>query len=118
MEENIMMNVKIQMFSLLEEKQVKVLTETNLNAVTDEGAEVILPSGKAWGLEADLVAISVGMKEQENFALGSAMNIVPLSGVIGEMAMKADEVHLIGDCATLGRIREATESGERVGRWL
>ena len=48
----------------------------------------------------------------------SSMSIVPTSGVIGEMAMKCDEVHLIGDCATLGRIREATEAGERVGRWL
>jgi len=62
-----MTNVKVQMFSLLEEKKVKILTDTTLNAVTDEGAEVILPSGKAWGLEADLVVISVGMKEQENF---------------------------------------------------
>ena len=46
------------------------------------------------------------------------MNITPLTGVVGEMAMKADEVHVIGDCATIGRIREATEAGERVGRWL
>ena len=118
METNIMNNVKVQMFSLLEEKNVKVLTETKLNIVTDDGVEVIMPNGKAWELEADLVVIAVGMKEQENFTLGSAMNIVPMSGVVGEMAMKADEVHLIGDCATLGRIREATEAGERVGRWL
>ncbi|MFC1693686.1 FAD-dependent oxidoreductase [Candidatus Latescibacterota bacterium] len=118
MEENIMNNVKVQMFSLLEEKNVKVLTEIKLNIVTDDGVEVIMPNGKARELEADLVVIAVGMKEQENFTLGSAMNIVPMSGVVGEMAMKADEVHLIGDCATLGRIREATEAGERVGRWL
>ena len=77
-----------------------------------------LPNGKAWGIEADVVAIAIGMKKEETFTLGSAMNIVPTSGIIGEMAMKCDEVHLIGDCATLGRIREATEAGERVGRWL
>ena len=94
------------------------MTETKLNAVTDDGCEITLPSGKAAGLEADLVVFAVGMNEQENFTLGSAMNIVPQSGIIGEMAMKADEVHLIGDCAVLGRIREATEAGERVGRWL
>ena len=58
------------------------------------------------------------MQEQETFTLGSAMSIVARSGIVGEMAMKCDEVHLIGDCATLGRIREATEAGERVGRWL
>jgi hypothetical protein len=34
------------------------------------------------------------------------------------MGMQADEVHFIGDCASLGAIREATEAGERVGRWL
>jgi 2-enoate reductase len=118
MEENIMTNVKVQMFALLVEKKVKIMTDTTLSAVTDDGAEVTLSNGKAWGIDADLVAVATGFKEQENFTLGSAMNIVPKSGVIGEMAMKADEVHLIGDCATLGRIREATEAGERIGRWL
>ncbi|MBT4485513.1 MAG: FAD-dependent oxidoreductase [Candidatus Latescibacteria bacterium] len=118
LEDNIMTNVKVQMFNLLEEKKINTMTETKLSAVTDDGCEVTLPNGKAAGLEADLVVFAVGMQEQENFTLGSAMNIVPQSGVIGEMAMKADEVHLIGDCAVLGRIREATEAGERVGRWL
>ena len=118
LEENIMTNVKVQMFTLLEEKNIKVMTETKVTAIIDEGCEICLPNGKQTGLEADVVAFAVGMKEQENFTLGSAMNIVPQSGVIAEMAMKADEVHLIGDCATLGRIREATEAGERVGRWL
>jgi hypothetical protein len=27
-------------------------------------------------------------------------------------------VHIIGDAATLGRIYEATQAGERVGRYL
>ena len=114
----IMTNVKVQMFNLLEEKGIKTMTETQLTAIIDEGVEVTLPNGKAWGLDADVVAIAIGMKKEETFTLGSAMNIVPTSGVIGVMAMKCDEVHLIGDCATLGRIREATEAGERVGRWL
>ena len=118
LETEIMTNVKVQMFNLLEEKGVKTITETQLSAVTDDGVEVILPNGKAWGLEADVVAIAIGMKEEETFTLGSSMSIVPTSGVIGEIAMKCDEVHLIGDCATLGRIREATEAGERIGRWL
>lgn len=119
LEENIMTNVKVQMFSLLEEKNVKIMTDTKLNAVTDDGVEVILPNGKQWGIEADLVVYATGLKQPETFTTGgTSMNITPVSGIVGEMAMKADEVHIIGDCATLGRIREATEAGERVGRWL
>jgi len=120
LEENIMTNVKVHMFELLKEKNVKIMTETRLNAVTDDGVEVILPNGKAWGLEADLVAYAVGMKAPETFTGGDAagMNIAAQGGLAGEMSMKADEVYVIGDCASLGRIREATEAGERVGRWL
>ncbi|MCE5250909.1 NAD(P)/FAD-dependent oxidoreductase [bacterium] len=118
MEENIMTNVKVQMFNLIVEKNIKVMTETQMSAVIDSGVEVVLPNHKASGLDADLVAIAIGMKKQATFTAGSAMSIVPTSGVAGEMAMKCDEVHLIGDCAKLGRIREATEDGERVGRWL
>jgi 2-enoate reductase len=114
----IMTNVKVQMFDLLETKKVKTMTETKPTAITDEGVEVVLPNFKAWELKADLVAIAIGMKKQATFTGGSSMSIVPTSGVVGEMAMKCDEVHLIGDCAKLGRIREATEEGERVGRWL
>jgi len=32
--------------------------------------------------------------------------------------MKAEEFHIIGDCEHPGRIREAVESGERVGKLL
>ena len=120
LEENIMTNVKVQMFELLKEKNVTVMTGTKLSAVTDDGAEVILPSGKAWGINADLVAYAIGMKSPQTFTAGgtAGMNITAQSGIAGEMAMKSDETYVIGDCATLGRIREATEAGERVGRWL
>jgi NADH dehydrogenase FAD-containing subunit len=106
------------MVQLLEDKKVTVMTRTTLNAVIDDGVEVILPNMRQWGLEADLVAIAVGMKTGRNFTRGSSMHLAPMEGVIGEMAMKAKEVHLIGDCAVPGRIREATQEGERVGRWL
>jgi 2-enoate reductase len=118
MEDNDNVNVKIQMVQLLEDKKVTVMTRTTLNAVNDDGVEVILPNTRQWGLEADLVAIAVGMKTGRNFTRGSSMHLAPMEGVIGEMAMKAKEVHLIGDCAVPGRIREAIQEGERVGRWL
>jgi len=120
MEENIMTNVKVKMFALLEGKGITAMTETQVTAITDEGVEVILPNGKAWGLDADLVVYAIGMKQPETFTAGgtAGMNIAAQSGLAGEMAMKADEVYVIGDCAHLGMIREATEAGERVGRWL
>lgn len=119
MEENIMTNVKVQMFALLDEKGVKVMTGTKLNAVIDNGVEVTLPNGKARGIDAGLVVIAAGYKKPETFAAdGTSMNFTTGSGTVCEIAMKADEVYFIGDCAAPGRIREATEAGERVGRWL
>lgn len=116
-----MPNTKVQMFNLIEEKNISVMTNTKLHAVTGDGAEVLLPNGKIWGLEADVVAYAVGfIRDETSYAENTTMNLLkfPRRVVIGEMAMKADEVHFIGDCDTLGRIREATEAGERVGRWL
>jgi len=120
MEENVMTNVKVQMFNLIEEKGIKVMTDTKLTKVIDEGCEVILPNGKEWGLEADLVIYAIGFENPGTFTGGShvGMNIAARGGVAGIMSMKADEVHIIGDCASLGAIREATEAGERVGRWM
>ena len=94
-------------------------TDTRLNAVTDEGIEVVLSNGKQWGIDADLVVIAAGFKQPEAVtAGGTSMSLVSVSGLVGSLAMKADEVHIIGDCASLGRIREATEAGERVGSRL
>jgi 2-enoate reductase len=118
MEENIMKNVKLQMFNLLEEKKVKVMTETKVNALTDGGVEVILPNGKQWCLDADLAAIAVGFKKTEGKVAGSVMTIAAHEGLAAAMSMHADEVHIIGDAANLGRIYEATQAGERVGRNL
>jgi hypothetical protein len=46
------------------------------------------------------------------------MKVQPKSGLIPALSMKAEEVHVIGDCACVARILEATADGERVGRWL
>ncbi|MHB9030938.1 MAG: FAD-dependent oxidoreductase, partial [Candidatus Latescibacterota bacterium] len=118
MEENIMKNVKLQMFNLLEEKGVKAMTDTRVNAITDEGVEVILPNGKQWGLDADLVAIAIGFKKTENKVAGAAMSISAHEGLAATLSMFADEVHIIGDAITPARIYEATQTGERVGRNL
>ena len=46
------------------------------------------------------------------------MKVQPKSGIIPALSMKAEEVHVIGDCTYVGNILEATEAGERVGRWI
>ncbi|MDD3777052.1 MAG: NAD(P)/FAD-dependent oxidoreductase [Actinomycetota bacterium] len=105
--------IKLRLTDLMKEKNVKVMTETKLNAITDEGAEVIVPydtqmglaeGGREEGLDADLVAIAVNQKADQD--------------LIKILSMKALEVHTIGDCVNVARIREAVEAGELVGRTL
>jgi len=108
------------MMLLIEDRDITVLEGTQVTDVTDDGVEVLLPSGKLWGIEADLVVYAVGIKPHgeavENS--GPAMKVQPKSGIIPALSMKAEEVHVIGDCTYVGSILEATEAGERVGRWL
>ncbi len=118
MELNIMTNVKVQMFNLFEEKNIRVLTDTKLAAVTDAGVEVTLPNGKQWGLESDLVVIATGFKAEDGVTPSEVMQVPTLKGSAAALAMQCDEVHTIGDCHKPGAIREATEVGERIGRWL
>ena len=118
METNIMKNVKVQMFNLLGEKNITVLTGTKATAFIDEGVEVLLPSGKLWGLEADVVAVAIGYKAEDAITPSEKMQVLTQETLAVILSMHAEEVHMIGDCVELGAIRGATESGERVGRWL
>ena len=113
LEENKITEVKLRLSDLLKEKNIEIMTETRLNKITKEGVEVIVPydtqmglneGGRQMGLDADLVAIAVNSKANTEF--------------IKMLAMKAEEIHIIGDCKQLGRIKEAVESAERVGRLL
>jgi 2-enoate reductase len=105
--------IKLRLTDLMKEKGVKVMTETKLNAVTDEGAEVKVPydtqmgldeGGREVGLEADVVAIAVNLSADSEF--------------INMLSMKSREIHIIGDCENVARIKEAVEAGERVGKLL
>ncbi|MFC1607874.1 FAD-dependent oxidoreductase [Candidatus Latescibacterota bacterium] len=111
MADNQLIGLKDRMLVLLQEKGVTVMTGTSLTAVTDEGVEVCLPNGKAWGLNADLAVMATGFRSPGLLERSRR-------GVTGNLASKADEVHIIGDCNTPGRICTATEAGERTGRWL
>jgi len=113
LEENEITEVKLRLTDLLKERNIKIMTETKINAIIDGGVEVIIPydtqmglgeGGRQIGLDADIVAIAINLEANKDFTK--------------MLSMKAEEVHVIGDCAFLGRIREAVEAGERVGRWL
>ncbi|MHB1254178.1 MAG: FAD-dependent oxidoreductase, partial [Candidatus Humimicrobiaceae bacterium] len=113
LEENKITEEKLRLSDLLKEKNIRIMTETKLNKIVDGGIEVLIPfdtqmglseGGRQEGLEADLVAIAVNSKADVDF--------------INILDMKAEEVHIIGDCSYPGRIKEAVESGERVGRLL
>ncbi|MFC1650894.1 FAD-dependent oxidoreductase [Candidatus Latescibacterota bacterium] len=116
-------NTKItlnHMMLLLEDRDIKILEETQVTAITESGVEVLLPSGKRWGIEADLVVYAVGIKPHGEIieSSGPAMKVRPKTGIIPALSMKAEEVHVIGDCISVGNILEATAEGERVGRYI
>jgi len=113
LEENEITEVKLRLTDLLKERNIKIMTETKINAIIDEGVEVIIPydtqmglseGGRQIGLDADIVAIAINLKANKDFTR--------------MLSMKAEEFYVIGDCEQQGRIREAVEAGERIGRWL
>ncbi|MHB9031059.1 MAG: FAD-dependent oxidoreductase [Candidatus Latescibacterota bacterium] len=104
MEENKIRNVKLPMFELLKEKNVRVYTDTRVNAFIENGVEILLPNGKQACLEAEVAAVAVGLRVNQEW--------------VKKFSLLAEEVHIIGDCAGPGRIREAVEAGEQVGRRL
>ncbi|MHB1275539.1 MAG: oxidoreductase [Candidatus Humimicrobiaceae bacterium] len=104
LEENKDNNLKLSLLNLIAEKKISIFTNTRPNAVTSEGLEVILPNGKEGGINADIIAI--------------AINQQPDSGFIKNLALKAEEFYIIGDCNYVGRIKDAVDEGEKTGRWI
>ncbi len=113
LEETEITEIKLRLTDLMKEKNIKVMTETKLNAITDQGAEVLVPydtqmgldaGGREEGLDADLVAIAVNLQADND--------------LINLLSMKSQEIHIIGDCSHVARIREAVEAGEQVGKTL
>ena len=97
-------NLKEPLLHLIQERNIKVYTETKPNKVIDEGLEVILSSGKEFGIDADVIAVAVNQAPQKDY--------------IQELKLKAEEFYVIGDCSSVGKIKEAISEGERVGRWI
>jgi len=104
LEENKDNNLKLSLLNLIKEKKIKIFTNTRPNAVTPQGLEVILPNGKEGGINANLIAV--------------AINQNPDSSFIKNLALKAEEFYIIGDCKEVGRIKDAISEGEKTGRWI
>ena len=47
-----------------------------------------------------------------------AINMAPEKEYIKELKLKAEEFYVIGDCSSVGRIKDAVSEGERVSRWI
>jgi 2-enoate reductase len=85
---------KQNLFKLLAENGVSVLTNTDLVRVTDKGASVINQFRR---YEAELPADTIVM----------AMGLKPESGLVKALKGKVKELHAIGDCERPGRIMDA-----------
>ncbi|HAS92654.1 MAG TPA: hypothetical protein DCS12_10640 [Clostridiales bacterium] len=111
LEENEITEVKLRLMNLIKERNIEVITESHLNAIYEGGVELMVPydtqmgvkdGGREMGIDADLVAIAINAKPDEEF--------------ISALSMKAEEFYIIGDCSQPGRIREAVEAGENIAR--
>ncbi len=81
----------------LKEVGVKIMTETNTLAITDEGVKIADAAGKKSLLKADTVILARGAK--------------PVDNLSGELEGKVKELYTIGDAREPRGIREATSEG-------
>ena len=85
---------KQNLFKLLAENGVSVLTNTSLARVTDKGAAVVNQFRRYEAeLPADTVVIAMGLK--------------PERGLVKALEGKVKELHVIGDCESPARIMDA-----------
>ena len=103
MTDQIINNVKMLMFPLLDEKGVKYYTSTTTTLVHDGGVEVTGAQGGRT-LPADSVVVATGLE-----ADGETKD---------KLRLMCGNVYVVGDCAQLGRIREAVHDGDQVGRLI
>ena len=96
-------NVKMLMFPLLEERGIKWHTSTTPTLIHEAGLEVTGVRGGRT-IPADTVVVATGLEPET---------------VSAELLrLGCEEVHLVGDCAKPGRIRDAVRDGDAVGRLI
>ncbi len=101
MTEQYISNVRMIMYQLLADKGVKYFTSNEVVQIDDKTVEVRGPEGGRT-LRADSVVIAVGFRPNEDLR--------------ETLRLGCAEVHIVGDCGKLGRIREAVVQGDLAGR--
>jgi 2-enoate reductase len=101
MTEQVINNVRMLMYQLLADKAIKSFTNSEVYQIDDKTIEVRGPEGGRT-LPADSVVIAVGF--------------IPNEDLRETLRLGCSEVHMVGDCSKLGRIREAVSQGDLAGR--
>lgn len=96
-------NVKMAMYRLLVEQGVRYFTGNQVTQINERTVEVKGPEGGRT-LPADAVVIATGLQ--------------PNTDVRDRLRLGCAEVHVVGDCGSLGRIRDAVVQGDLAGRLL
>jgi NADH dehydrogenase FAD-containing subunit len=103
MTDQVINNVKMAMYQLLTDKGIKLFTSNQVTQIDEKTVEVKGPQGGRT-LPADAVVIATGVRPNET--------------VRETLRLGCAEVHIVGDCGGLGRIREAVIQGDLVGRLI
>ena len=95
---------RVHLLKLLNEAGVKILTETKVLEITDEGITISDKSGKRSMLEADSVVLASGME--------------PDRGLLEALKDKVPEVCAIGDCVEPRKVINAIWEGFHTARLI
>jgi 2-enoate reductase len=103
MTEQYIHNVRMVMYHLLADKEIRYFTKNEVFQIDDKTVEVRGPEGGRT-LAADSVVIAAGFRPNEDLS--------------ATLRLGCGEVHIVGDCGKLGRIREAVVQGDLAGRLI
>jgi 2-enoate reductase len=84
---------------------IKILTNTEVVEITDDGPVVVDRTGKRNTLKADATVLAVGMKPNGD-------------GLVQALKDKVPEVYPIGDCVKVGKVIDAIWAGFRTARLI
>lgn len=90
---------KFSLQSKLAETKVKIITNTKLEEITDEGIRAINTRLQWQNIEADSVVLALGVR--------------PLKDKVNELRdlLPQMQVHIIGDCQKIGNVYSASHAG-------
>ncbi|MCK4788530.1 MAG: FAD-dependent oxidoreductase, partial [Desulfobacteraceae bacterium] len=95
----------LDLVKLLDDNKVNILTNANIQRITETGVDFTDQHGEKKTLEADTVTIAVGMK-------------VNNEAFVETLEDKLPGVHVIGDCVRPRRILNAIWEGYRIARLI